>query len=135
MRRAVEAGVDTIEHGYGGTEEIFQQMAAKGIAYLPTLTAVEAIAEYSHQYQPGQTSPEMEQALRAFKIALENNVLIGVQRRRSFCAWHELPGAGMDGSRRDESGSRNPRRHRHKCRHQYICKTRSAQYVLACWPT
>jgi imidazolonepropionase-like amidohydrolase len=30
MRRAVEAGVDTIEHGFGGTEEVFRLMAAKG---------------------------------------------------------------------------------------------------------
>ena len=37
MRRAVLAGVDTIEHGYGGTEEVFRLMAAHQVAYLPTL--------------------------------------------------------------------------------------------------
>jgi imidazolonepropionase-like amidohydrolase len=79
MRRAVEAGVDTIEHGYGGTEEIFRQMAAKGVGYLPTLTAVEAIDEYFHGYKPGVSSatPEMQQALRAFQLALANKVIIG----------------------------------------------------------
>ena len=30
LRRAIAAGVDTIEHGYGGTPEIFRAMAAKG---------------------------------------------------------------------------------------------------------
>ena len=30
MRRAVLAGVDTIEHGQGGTEEVFRLMAARG---------------------------------------------------------------------------------------------------------
>ena len=30
MRRAVLAGVDTIEHGYGGTEEVFKLMARMG---------------------------------------------------------------------------------------------------------
>jgi imidazolonepropionase-like amidohydrolase len=78
MRRAVEAGVDTIEHGYEGTEEVFRKMAAKSVAYLPTLTAVEAVAEYSHQYQSAESSVEMEQALRAFKIALDNKVIIGL---------------------------------------------------------
>jgi imidazolonepropionase-like amidohydrolase len=80
MRRAVEAGVDTIEHGYGGTDEIFKQMAAKGVGYLPTLTAVEAIAEYFHGYKPGESQPtlEMQQALRAFQLALANKVTIGV---------------------------------------------------------
>ena len=80
MRRAVEAGVDTIEHGYGGTEEVFRQMAAKAVGYLPTLTAVEAYAEYFHGYKPGQSpaTPEMQEALQAFKCALDNHVTIGV---------------------------------------------------------
>jgi imidazolonepropionase-like amidohydrolase len=80
MRRAVEAGVDTIEHGFGGTEEVFRLMATKGVGYLPTLTAVEAIAEYSQGYKPGVSpaTPSMEQALRAFKLALDNKVTIGV---------------------------------------------------------
>ena len=46
MRRAVEAGVDTIEHGYGGTPAIFAGMAAKGIALCATLAAVDASARY-----------------------------------------------------------------------------------------
>jgi imidazolonepropionase-like amidohydrolase len=79
MRRAIEAGVDTIEHGYGGTEEVFRMMAAKGTAYLPTLTAVEAYAEYFHGYKPGgPPTSEMQDALRAFKLALSNRVTIGL---------------------------------------------------------
>ncbi len=80
MRRAVEAGVDTIEHGFGGTDEVFRLMAAKGVGYLPTLTAVEASAEYFHGYKPGERPalPEMQEALRAFKLALDNKVIIGV---------------------------------------------------------
>ncbi len=79
MRRAVEAGVDTIEHGFGGTEEVFRRMAEKGVGYLPTLTAVEATAEYFHGYKPGESAatPEMVNALRAFKLALDNKVTIG----------------------------------------------------------
>jgi len=79
MRRAVEAGVDTIEHGWGGTDEIFKQMAAKGVGYLPTLTAVEAIAEYFHGYKAGDNpTPEMQEAIQAFKLALADKVIIGV---------------------------------------------------------
>jgi imidazolonepropionase-like amidohydrolase len=80
MRRAVLAGVDTIEHGYGGTEEVFRSMAEKHIAYLPTLTAEEAYSEYFHGYKPGQTPPtdDMQRALNAFKIAAKNNVTIGL---------------------------------------------------------
>jgi imidazolonepropionase-like amidohydrolase len=79
MRRAVEAGVDTIEHGYGGTEEVFRLMAAKGVGYLPTLTAVEAVAEYFRGYKPGDPpTAEMQMALRAFKLAMDNRVIIGL---------------------------------------------------------
>ena len=46
MRRAVLAGVETIEHGDGGSQEIFNLMAAEGVALCPTLGAVEAITRY-----------------------------------------------------------------------------------------
>jgi imidazolonepropionase-like amidohydrolase len=46
MRRAVAAGVDTIEHGDEGTAAVFKAMAAKRIAFCPTLAAGEAIARY-----------------------------------------------------------------------------------------
>jgi len=39
MRRAALAGVDTIEHGYGGTPQVFKLMHDKGIALCPTLGA------------------------------------------------------------------------------------------------
>jgi len=80
MRRAILAGVDTVEHGYGGNEEAFRLMASKGVAYLPTLTAAEAYAEYFSGYKPGRGTwpPELERALKAFKFALSSKVTIGL---------------------------------------------------------
>jgi imidazolonepropionase-like amidohydrolase len=52
MRRAIEAGVTTIEHGDGGTPELFKQMKEKGIALCPTIAATEAIATY-HGWKKG----------------------------------------------------------------------------------
>lgn len=46
MRRAVMAGVDTIEHGNDGTAEVFALMKAKGVAFCPTLAATDAIERY-----------------------------------------------------------------------------------------
>ena len=46
MRRAAEAGVDTIEHGDEGTAAVFRFMKAKGVAYCPTLAATDAIQRY-----------------------------------------------------------------------------------------
>ena len=46
MRRAILAGVDTIEHGYDGTPEIFRLMREHGTALCPTLAATDAVARY-----------------------------------------------------------------------------------------
>jgi imidazolonepropionase-like amidohydrolase len=46
MRRAAMAGVETIEHGDGGTPEVFRLMAEKGIALCPTVAAGDAILSY-----------------------------------------------------------------------------------------
>jgi imidazolonepropionase-like amidohydrolase len=79
MRRATLAGIDTIEHGYEGTDEVFKLMAQHGVAYLPTLTAEEAYSEYFSGYKRG-TKPytaSMENAIRAFKLAMADGVTIG----------------------------------------------------------
>lgn len=78
MRRATLAGVDTIEHGYGGTAATFASMAKNGIAYLPTLTAAETIAEYFLGYtRGGEPHPRMREAENAFRIARSEGVRIG----------------------------------------------------------
>ena len=79
MRRAVLAGVDSIEHGFGGTAEVFKLMAAHRVAYLPTLTAQEAYGEYFEHYLPGKSAPTagMQQAAEAFRMALKAGVIIG----------------------------------------------------------
>lgn len=46
MRRAIAAGADTIEHGYGGTAEIFRVMHDRGVALCPTLAASDAVSRY-----------------------------------------------------------------------------------------
>src|SRR3954463_12732273 len=47
MRRAILAGVDTIEHGNEGTPEMFRLMREHGTGYCPTLAASDAIARYA----------------------------------------------------------------------------------------
>jgi len=43
MRRAARAGVRTIEHGNEGTPEVFALLAERGVFYVPTLAAYEAL--------------------------------------------------------------------------------------------
>lgn len=78
MRRATLAGADSIEHGYGGTDEVFKLMAERGVAFCPTLATAEAYSEYFRGYKPGVSPPtdDMEEARHAFQSALRNRVLI-----------------------------------------------------------
>ncbi|SFT25959.1 Imidazolonepropionase [Mucilaginibacter polytrichastri] len=77
MRRAIAAGVKTIEHGDGGNAEIFKLMKDKGIALCPTLAATEAIASY-RGWRKG-IDPETENIKRKrsmFTAALKSGVTI-----------------------------------------------------------
>jgi imidazolonepropionase-like amidohydrolase len=77
MRRAVAAGVDTIEHGYGGTAEIFKAMAAKHIALCPTIGASEAYARYFQHWNGQEPAPEsVQQNRRSFQLAMKAGVPI-----------------------------------------------------------
>lgn len=77
MRRAVAAGVDTIEHGYGGTPEIFRAMAAKHIALCPTLAASEAYARYFSSWTGAEPAPDsVQENRRSFRWAMAANIPI-----------------------------------------------------------
>jgi imidazolonepropionase-like amidohydrolase len=79
MQRAARAGVETIEHGYGGSRETFALMREKDVAFLPTLTVAEAISEYFRGYVRGQSDPteSMQMAARGFASARAEGVTIG----------------------------------------------------------
>jgi imidazolonepropionase-like amidohydrolase len=78
MRRSIVAGVDTIEHGFYGTKEVFEMMAKHHVAYLPTLEAVAAYAEYFDHWKPGDPpNDEMKASQNAFKLAMQAGVTIG----------------------------------------------------------
>ena len=77
MMRAVRAGADTIEHGYGGTAAVFKAMAAKGIALCPTLGASEAYARYFQHWNGQEPAPEsVQENRRAFRLAMQAGVPI-----------------------------------------------------------
>jgi imidazolonepropionase-like amidohydrolase len=77
MRRAAAAGVDTIEHGYGGTPEVFKLMHDKGIALCPTLGASEAYARYFQGWNGQEPAPEsVEENRRSFQLAMKAGVPI-----------------------------------------------------------
>jgi imidazolonepropionase-like amidohydrolase len=77
MRRAVVAGVETIEHGDGGTPEVFRLMAEHQVAFCATLTASEATSQYAGWKKGGMPEPASLTRKRAsFKAALDAGVAI-----------------------------------------------------------
>ena len=78
IRMAVDAGVDTIEHGYDASADTFRRMRERKVAWLPTLTAVEAYATYFDHYVPGSSPPtqEMRDVAQAFDRARQAGVTI-----------------------------------------------------------
>ena len=77
MRRAVLAGVQTIEHGDNGTSEVFQLMKEKGVAFCPTLTADEAMSEYNGWKKGSTPEPaRIKDKRESFKHALKMGVTI-----------------------------------------------------------
>ncbi len=75
MKRAILGGVETIEHGDGGTMEIFKMMQEKGVALCPTLAAGDAILQYGGWKKGNDPDPErIVKKKRSFKLALESGV-------------------------------------------------------------
>ena len=77
MRRAVLAGAETIEHGDGGTREVFALMKERGVALCPTLAAGHAIAQYGGWKPGAQPEPaRLVQKRATFRMALDAGVTI-----------------------------------------------------------
>ncbi|MGH7593809.1 MAG: amidohydrolase family protein [Gemmatimonadales bacterium] len=55
MRRAILAGVNTIEHGDTGTPEVFQLLKEHGACYIPTIAAGESQLEQRGMYRFGDS--------------------------------------------------------------------------------
>jgi imidazolonepropionase-like amidohydrolase len=78
MRRAVLAGVETVEHGTDGTPDVFKLMKQKGVALCPTIAASEAYATYFDGWVKGEKPPTQELVAKraSFKAALAAGVTI-----------------------------------------------------------
>lgn len=77
MRRAIMAGVETIEHGDGATAEVFLLMAQRNVALCPTLAAGHSTTRYRGWNPEKDPEPERLKQKRAnFRAALAARVPI-----------------------------------------------------------
>ncbi len=74
MRRATIAGVASIEHGDGGTAEVFTLMAQRGVVLCPTIAAGDAITRYGG-WRRGEPEPARIRAKReSVRLAIASGV-------------------------------------------------------------
>ncbi len=77
IRRAVLAGVHTIEHADNGTPEIFKLMKQHDVCLVPTLAATESLQEQRGSYKFGDPlTPALQHKQASFKAALDAGVTI-----------------------------------------------------------
>ncbi len=79
MRRAIVAGVESIEHGDGGTDETWRLMKERNVTLCPTLAAGDATRQYAGWKKGVDPEPASIIAKRAsFKAALAAGVTMCV---------------------------------------------------------
>ncbi len=76
IRRAVVAGVETIEHGNQGDAEVFRLMVSKNVALCPTLAATEANSRYAGWQLGSPPTPALRASRAMFREARELGVKI-----------------------------------------------------------
>lgn len=77
MLRAARAGVQSIEHGDGGTPAVWEVMKKNGVALCPTLAAPDAILQYRGWQKGTEPEPErLRQKRESFRQAREAGVEI-----------------------------------------------------------
>jgi imidazolonepropionase-like amidohydrolase len=77
MKRAIMAGVETIEHGDNGNEEIWKLMVDKNVALCPTLAAGDATSQYRGWKKGIDPEPErITEKRKSFASALKTGVKI-----------------------------------------------------------
>jgi imidazolonepropionase-like amidohydrolase len=77
MRRAIMAGVETIEHGDAATPELLALMKQRGVAFCPTLAATESTTRY-RGWKKGTDPlpPGVAQKQAMFRAALASGVTL-----------------------------------------------------------
>jgi imidazolonepropionase-like amidohydrolase len=75
MSRAIQAGVETIEHGDGGTDTVWKLMVERKVGFCPTLAAGDATSQYAGWKKGIDPEPARITAKKAsFRAALNAGV-------------------------------------------------------------
>ena len=76
IRRAVQAGVATIEHGYEASDDVLRLMIERGVTLCPTLAAAEAYARYQGWKSSDPPPDDLQRSQESFTRAVKLGVRI-----------------------------------------------------------
>ena len=94
MQVAIDAGVDSIEHGYRAADDTLKQMAAKHIFLVPTDTTKEDIKAMlaDHEPDPGKLNAAADRYFSICEDRLKRAVALGVPIAAGSDMYYNLPG-------------------------------------------
>jgi imidazolonepropionase-like amidohydrolase len=84
IRAALDAGIDTIEHGCGFDENLIDQAMAQGVYWCPTLSVFEPPSDSS---EPSQDSPLLRIEYKALNIAYKKGMKIALGTDAGSFPW------------------------------------------------
>jgi imidazolonepropionase-like amidohydrolase len=93
IRVALDAGVDSIEHGYSIRPEVAAEMAERGVFLSPTFTATEYVAEARAKERGPVWSETPKIQARSFENCLAADVRIAFGTDVGGFPWTEIPQA------------------------------------------
>jgi imidazolonepropionase-like amidohydrolase len=84
IKAALEAGIDTIEHGCGFDENLIEQAKAQGVYWCPTLSVFEPLSDSS---ESSQDSPLLKIEYKALNIAYKKGMKIALGTDAGSFPW------------------------------------------------
>lgn len=72
--RCIEAGIDTIEHGCGLTDDLCEKMVEKGLFLIPTMRVVDVLVNSDDKEEAKKAALLVDDHHRAFKSAIKTGV-------------------------------------------------------------
>jgi imidazolonepropionase-like amidohydrolase len=77
VREAIDAGCDSVEHGYFMGKENLRRLADQGIAWIPTVFAMEALSRWLHSRPDGEVARRnVDHQLEQIRLARDHGVRI-----------------------------------------------------------
>ena len=102
IKNAVNAGVDSIEHGHGADREALEMMKAKGTFLVPTTGVIDEIAKH---WNSDNVSPERRKRREAFLEGIRQEIQIAMSLNLKIASGFDASEVGRHGKNAEELAS------------------------------